>query len=163
MPIATLASLLLCKCRATKRGGQKGQFAPGPIVRGITNVFQRTPKFLMCPGSQKDSRQPYPSVLIYTHCLFSPRSIVLGPPSSVGYVSPADCVLTLPPDLLYNVAWHSLYTYLVIRPSSQTHILLLYIFSVMTSLPLLIMTTCTVLHGTGVLVCPAHDALKIID
>ena len=24
-------------------------------------------------------------------------------------------------------------------------------------------TICTVLHGTGVLVCPAHDALKAID
>ena len=152
MPIATLASLLLCKCRATKRGRQRGQFAPGTIVRGITNVFQRTPEFLMCPGSQKDSRQPYPSVLIYTHCPFSSRCIVLGPPSSVGYVSPANCVLTLQPDLPYNAARHSLYTYLGICPSSQTHSLFLYIFIVMTSLPLLIMTICTVLHGT---VCPS--------
>ena len=44
--------------RVAKRGGQKEQFALGPHCEGYYKCVTRGGQFLICPRSQKDSRQP---------------------------------------------------------------------------------------------------------
>ena len=49
---------LLCWSGLPREGGKRGSLPWAPIVRGTTDVLQGGPKSLICPGSQKDSRQP---------------------------------------------------------------------------------------------------------
>ena len=66
-----------------REGGKRGSLPWAPIVRGTTNVLQGAPKFLICPGSQNDSRQPcFPLSPSLSSPLSSLLSSPLPPPSS---------------------------------------------------------------------------------